>query len=80
LANAAFGAKVAVFVALSYETLAGTLAPPGPASVKPIVPDCTASLNVAVTALPTATPVALGAGVSDVTAGPAGDALNTTST
>ena len=43
--------------------------------MKPIVPDCTASLNVAVTGEETATPVAAGAGFSPVTAG-AGPVVN----
>ena len=38
-------------------------------SVKPIVPDCTASLKVAVTGDETATPVAFHAGEQVVTAG-----------
>ena len=45
-------------------------------SVKLIVLDCTASLNVAVGAVETATPVAPDAGVCELTAGWSGSVVN----
>ena len=50
-------------------TVAATELPDEFSSVKLIVPACTASLNVAVAVVDTATPVAPDAGVSLVTAG-----------
>jgi hypothetical protein len=61
--------KLATFVALLYETVPLTAVPPAGVSVMLIVPDWTLSLNVAVGAAETATPVALDAGVCEVTAG-----------
>ena len=66
----AVGSSVAVNVPALYVTLAGTAVVPGPSrvNVEPLTP-VTASLNVAVTLVPVATPVAPGAGVSPVTVG-----------
>ena len=86
-ASAVLGCSVAVFVAVLYETTAGTTVLPGPVSlnVAPvIVATFTFSLKVAVTAVLTATPVAPGAGVRPVTVGAVVSApmevSNTTST
>ena len=56
-----------MLVPLLYVTVAGTTLPEPSLSTKPIVPGWTASLNVAVTAVFVAMPVAFGVGVSSVT-------------
>jgi hypothetical protein len=67
-ASALFGVSVTAVRAVFSVTVAGT-APPGPVSVNAVPVDCTGSLKVALTALVVATPVALAAGVRDVTVG-----------
>ena len=66
----AVGSSVAVNVPALYVTLAGTAVVPGPSrvNVEPLTP-VTASLNVAVTLVPVATPVAPGAGTRLLTVG-----------
>ena len=55
--------NVSVLVAELYDAVPATVVPALVASVNVTVPDCTASLNVAVGAADTATPVAPDAGV-----------------
>ena len=68
-ANADVGVKVATFVPALYELVPATFALVESLRVKPIVAACTGSLNVAVGAVETATPVAPDAGVVAVTVG-----------
>jgi hypothetical protein len=67
--SAALGVSVAVRVPALYETDDGTSVVPGPRSSMAIVAGWTSSLNVAVTVVPTETPVAPGAGLRADTVG-----------